>query len=467
MLDRALRPRQDLRVQGQLQIQTVTSGSLSMISLYQRDEQSLSRLQKLRFFPLAATGGQGSYLVDESGRKLLDLSASWGAVSLGHAHPAVRAAVGRALSDQAGASTLSVANQPAIELAEQLLALTPGAGARRVWLGHSGSDANETVARAVVAATGRPRLISFVGAYHGGTAGSMAVSAHSVQEHAEKAAGLHTIPYPDPYRPWKGDESGGAIIAGLERAFAEDCPPEEVAALFIEPIQSDGGLIVPPAGFMARLVDLCRAHGILIVSDEVKVGLGRSGRFHCIAHEGVEADIVVMGKGLGGGLPLSAVIGPAAVMDYATSFSMQTLHGNPVCASAGLAVLDTLASEGLTENATEVGAHLQACLQDLAQRHVLIGDVRGRGLAIGVELVTERKSKAPAAREAAKLVYRAFELGLVLFYVGMNSNVLEMTPPLTLSRAEAEEAVGILDRALSDVAAGKVPDGAVAGFEGW
>ncbi|MEQ8651928.1 MAG: aspartate aminotransferase family protein [Kiloniellales bacterium] len=438
-----------------------------MTSLYQRDVQSLSRLQKLRFFPLAATGGKGSYLLNEDGRRLLDLSASWGAVSLGHAHPALKEAVGKALSDQAAASVLSTANLPAIELAERLLALTPGEGERRVWLGHSGSDANETAARAVVAASGRPRLISFVGAYHGGTAGSMAISAHSVQEHAEKAAGLHLIPYPDPYRPFEGDESGSSIIAALERAFESDCPPEEVAALFIEPIQSDGGLIVPPAGFMIRLAELCRKHGILVVSDEVKVGLGRSGRFHCIAHEGLEADIVVMGKGLGGGLPLSAVIGPASIMDYASSFSMQTLHGNAVCASAGLAVLDTLVAEGLTENAAQVGAHLQSCLKDLAQRHALIGDVRGRGLAIGVELVTDRQSRDPAAREAAKLVYRAFELGLVLYYVGMNSNVLEMTPPLTLSRAEAEAAVEILDRALSDVVQGRVPDDAIAGFEGW
>ncbi len=438
-----------------------------MSSLYQRDQQSLSRLQKLRFFPLAVTGGKGSYLVDEAGRRLLDLSASWGAVSLGHAHPALQEAVGRALGNQAGASTLSAANQPAIELAERLLELTPGAGERRVWLGHSGSDANETVARATVAATGRPRLISFIGAYHGGTAGSMAISAHSVQEHAKKAAGLHLIPYPDPYRPFEDDPSGAPIIAALERAFANDCPPEEVAALFIEPIQSDGGLIVPPPGFMARLAGLCRSHGILVVSDEVKVGLGRSGRFHCIAHEAVEPDITVMGKGLGGGLPLSAVIGPAAVLDHASSFSMQTLHGNAVCASAGLAVLEILAAEGLTEQAAEVGAHLQSCLRDLAQRHPLIGDVRGRGLAIGVELVTDRASRSPAAREAAKLVYRAFELGLVLYYVGMNSNVLEMTPPLTLSRAEAEEAVAILDRALGDVVAGRVPDEAVAGFEGW
>ena len=379
----------------------------------------------------------------------------------------IREAVNRALTNQAGASTLSAANEPAVKLAEALLERMPGGGERRVWLGHSGSDANETVARAVVAATGRPRIISFAGAYHGGTTGSMAISAHGVQKHAERAAGLQVIPYPDPYRPYGDDPAGGRIVAELEAAFQGDCPPGEVAALFIEPILSDGGLIVPPQGFMKRLTDLCRSHGILIVSDEVKVGMGRSGRFNCIAHEDVEPDIFVLGKGLGGGLPLSAAIGPTHVMDYAASFSMQTLHGNAVCAAAGLAVLDTIESEGLTENAGHIGATLQDGLRGLAQRHPMMGDVRGRGLAIGVELVTDRQSRAPATKQAAKLIYRAFELGLVLYYVGANSNVLEMTPPLTLSAGEAAEAVSILDRALTDMAEGRVPDDIAAGFEGW
>lgn len=438
-----------------------------MTSLYERDAHSLSRLQKLRFFPLAVTGGDGSYLINEDGRRLLDFSASWGAAGLGHGHSAIREAVDKALRNQAGASTLSAANEPAVRLAERLLDMLPGGADRRVWLGHSGSDANETVARAVTAATGRRRIISFIGAYHGGTAGSMAVSAHSVQGHAEKAAGLHVIPYPDPYRPFKDDATCDGIIHALERAFEGDCPPNEVAALFIEPIQSDGGLIVPPTGFMKRLVDLCRSHGILIVTDEVKVGMGRSGLFNCIEHEGIEPDIIVMGKGLGGGLPLSAVIGPASIMDYATSFSMQTLHGSPVCATAGLAVLDAIAAENLIDNTASVGEHLRTGLRSLAQRNEMIGDVRGRGLAVGVELVTDRHAKTPATKQAAKVVYRAFELGLVLYYVGMNSNVLEMTPPLNLSPDEVDEGLEILGRAMADVADGKVHDDAVSAFEGW
>lgn len=438
-----------------------------MADLYERDGRALSQLQKLRFFPLAITGGHGSYLVDEAGRELLDLSASWGAASLGHSHPAVIEAVTAALSNQAGASVLSATNEAVVNLGERLLEQVAGAGDRRVWFGHSGSDANETVARAVVAATGRPRIITFTGSYHGGTAGSIAVSGHSVQEHADKADGLISLHYPDPYRPVEGDATGEAVLDALQQRFATDAPPGQIAAIFIEPIQSDGGLIVPPPGFMKALCTLCQQHGILVVSDEVKVGIGRTGRFGCYEHEDFVPDIVTLGKGLGGGLPLSAVIGPADVMNFATSFSMQTLHGNPICAAAGHAVLNTIASERLTENAERVGTYLMRRLRQLMQAHELIGDVRGRGLAIGVELVETRSGKEPAAQAAAKLVYRAFELGLVHYYVGMNSNVLELTPPLNLSEPEVDEAIGILDKAIEDTVADRVPDSVLNGFEGW
>ena len=369
-----------------------------------------------------------------------------------------------AVAGQAGASTLSTANEPAIVLAERLLEIVPGDGDRRVWLGHSGSDANETVARAVVAATGRRRVLSFSGAYHGGTAGSMAVSGHSVQEHAERSEGLQLVPYPDPFRM---ANAGETVLAQLEEMFETTCPPSEVAAFFIEPIQSDGGLLVPPDGFLKSLHELCRKHGILTVCDEVKVGLGRSGKLHCFEHDGWTPDIVVLGKGLGGGLPISAAIGPAKIMNHATAFSMQTLHGNPICASAALAVLDTIERDGLVANAASTGEHLANGLKGLQGSLDVIGDVRGRGLAIGVELVADPASKEPAAQLAAMTVYRAFELGVVVYYVGMQSNVLELTPPLILSQAQADDAVGLLGQAIGDAVAGKVPASKLAAFEGW
>lgn len=435
--------------------------------LYTRDAAVMAGIQKLRFFPSALVGGRGSRVIDECGRMLLDLSAAWGSASLGYGHPAIVEAVTRAVQNPAGASTLSAANLPAVTLAETILETLPHMRGYKVWLGHSGSDANEAAYRAVTAATGRSRILAFIGAYHGGSAGSMAISGHTVQSHAARAPGLTLIPYPNPYRPYMGDATGGKVLELVEHLFATACPPSEVAALWIEPIQSDGGLIVPPPGFMAKLCDLCRRHGILIVSDEVKVGLARTGKMHAFAHEDVTPDIVCLGKGLGGGLPLSAMVGPPAILDFATAFAMQTMHGNPVSAAAGVAVLDTIRREGLIENARNVGAHLKARLEGLMTTRPEIGGVRGRGLAVGVELIEDRATKAPAKDLAAKTVYRAFELGLIVYYVGLNSNVLELTPPLVLTKAEADEAADIIGQAIGDAAAGKVSDETVRAFAGW
>ncbi len=424
-------------------------------AIYARDRQAIAGLQKLRFFPLALVGGEGVHVIDEAGRRLIDLSAAWGAASLGYGHPALVEAVNEAVRNPAGASILSATHRGAVELAEELLLLFPGFTDHKVWFGHSGSDANETAFRAIAAATGRRRVIAFRGAYHGGTAGSMAISGHTVQSHAVRAEGLTLIGYPNPSR----GEDGAAVIAALERLFASDCPPGEVGALFIEPIQSDGGLIVPPPGFLRRLVELCRAQGILIVSDEVKVGLGRSGRMHCYEHEGFTPDLICLGKGLGGGLPISALIGPSHIMDHATAFAMQTLQGNPVCVAAARAVLRTIAAEGLTANAAKIGAFLLESLKDLRGRHPAIKDVRGCGLVIGIEMDSKRT--------AAKTVYRAFELGIVIYYVGLNSNVLELTPPLILGKADAQRAIDILDMAITDVEQGAVNDESVKDFAGW
>ncbi len=433
--------------------------------LSQRDTAAIAEIQKLRFNPLAARGGSGSYLTSEDGRRILDLSASATAASLGYAHPAVTEAVTRALTDMAGASLLMYPNESAAALAEALLQVTPGSGERRVWFGHSGSDANDAAARVLEAATGRPRFISFIGSYHGGVAGSMAISGHTAMTHTLPRPGLVLLPYPDPYRPrFSADD----VLDMLDYQFETTCPPEQVAAVFIEPIMSDGGLIVPPAGFLKALEERCRRHGILTVLDEVKVGCGRSGLFHAFSHEGLEPDMVVLGKGLGGGLPLSAVIGPADVLDHRPAFAIQTTGGNPVCTAAGLAVLRTILDEDLPDHAARMGKQLADGLRALGERHAMIGDVRGRGLAIGVDLVRDRESKAPVdATTTAKVILRAYELGASFIYVGLAANVLEITPPLNLSDAERGEGLAIIDRALTDVAEGRVSDEAVQAYMNW
>lgn len=443
------------------------SESFTDESLSSRDARSIAALQKLRFFPLAVVAGEGSYLVAEDGRRLLDLSAGWGAASLGYGHPAIVEAVRRAAASMAGATLLSAIPEPAVRLAEALLETLPPGPARKVWLGHSGSDANEAMVRALAAATGKRRFIAFAGAYHGNSVGAMAVSGHPALKGERSEGTLLLPPYPDTYRDADGVRAGDAVLALLERRLATDFPAADVAAFFLEPIQSDGGLLVPPPKFLKGIAEICRAHGILTVCDEVKVGLGRTGHFHCFQAEDFVPDVVTFGKGLGGGLPLSAAVGPAAIMDHATAFAMQTTHGNPVCSAAGLAVLKTIREHHLDRHAAAVGTYFADRLKGLANRHPLIGDVRGRGLAIGVELVRDRVTKEPAKQETALTVYRAFELGLVLYYVGVNANVLELTPPLTLSEAEVDEAIDILDRALADVTAGKVDAAAAARYAGW
>ena len=293
----------------------------------------------------------------------------------------------------------------------------------------------------------------------------MSISGHTAMTHTLPRPGLVLLPYPDPFRPkFSADEA----LAMLDYQFETTCPPEQVAAIFIEPILSDGGLIVPPEGFMQAIQERCRKHGILVVLDEVKVGLGRSGKLHAYQHDNLEPDMVVFGKGLGGGMPISALVGPAEILDHAAAFAIQTTAGNPVCTAAAHAVLNTIIGEDLPTRAEAMGAKMSAGFAKLAERHEIIGDVRGRGLAIGVDLVTSRETKEPVpATTTAKIIYRAYELGANFIYVGLSANVLEITPPLTVSEAEIEEGLDIIDRTLTDVAKGVVSDESVQAFMNW
>ena len=438
---------------------------MTNLGLRERDARAIAEIGRLRFSPLSLVGGRGNRLIEEGGREVLDLSGSAGPALLGYGHPAIVEAVEKSIRNMAGASLLLYPNEPAVSLAEKLLAITPGEGERRVWFGHSGSDANDCALRVLAAATGRPRFISFIGSYHGNLSGSMGISGHTAMTHTLPRPGVLLLPYPDPYRPRFSAE---AVLSMLDYQFETTCPPDQVAAIFIEPLMSDGGLIVPPPGFLKALQERCRRHGIRIVVDEVKVGLARSGLMHCFEHEGLAPDIVVFGKALGGGLPLSAVVGPREIMDHAPAFALLTTAGNPVATAAGGAVLKAIEDEHLAERSARIGKLFADGLRTLADRHEIIGEVRGRGLAVGVDLVVDRATREPVpATTTAKIIYRCYELGAALTYVGLKANVLEFMPPLTLTEDEAAEGVAIVDRAIADVMAGKVSDADVASFMMW
>ena len=433
------------------------------MNLLERDERVIGKVGKLRFSPLVATRGEGSFLVDEDGRQVLDVSMCGGAAILGYGHPAVVAAVDRACRQMAGASLLLHPNPAAIELAERLLARFPGGDAgRKLWFGHSGSDANDTAVRIIQAATGRNRFISFIGSYHGGLGGSIAVSGHTAMTHTLPRPGLVLLPYPDV----RGEFDVEEVLRLLDLHLATVAPGGEVAAIVVEPLMSDGGLIVPPDGFLRGLRDRCDAHGILLMIDEVKVGLGRTGFFHAFEAQSVIPDVVTYGKGLGGGLPLSCINGPAELMDFAPAFGILTTSGNPVAASAGMAVLETIEREGLVDRAREIGTRMTGELQQLATTH--IADVRGMGLAIGVELAIEQSAgQTIDALTTAKVIYRCYELGLHLIYVGLAANVLELTPSLLISDEEIRSAASMIGQAIEDVAARRVSDETVAPYMMW
>ena len=435
-----------------------------MSTLYARDEAAIAGIEKLRFFPLEVVSGHGSTLVDPDGRELLDLSATWTASGLGHGHPAIAEAVSRAVRTAPGSGGLSAVHPDSVGLAEDLLALVPGTGERRVYLGHAGSDANDVALRACRHATGKRTVIAFEHSYHGGVGVAMGVSGVHVDAGAPPDADAVFLPYPNPFRP--SDDGIDADVAACLDLAESHLSTGSIACLIVEPILSDGGLVVPPDGFLARLHERCRAHDVPMICDEVKMGLARPGTLHAFEHDGVVPDIVTFGKVLGGGLPLSAAVGPAAILDEPPAAALLTTAGNPVCTAAGRAVLATIVADQLADHAAKVGAALADALRALAGSPGAdrIGEVRGRGLAIGLELVDPQTGDRDP-RFAAQVVYRAWELGAVVFYVG--GNVLEITPPLVLTEDEAGRAAAIIGDAIADAAAGKVDEGEVARYAGW
>lgn len=439
--------------------------------LVARDALVIADALRMRYTPMEIASGDGAWLTDSQGKRYLDFGAGWALAGLGYSDRRVQHAVAEQMAKSTFAGLISSINEPAVELAEELIALTPGTFPKKVWFGLAGSDAAETAQRLVMRATGKRRIVSFVGGWHGMTDGTMGLSAHPSL--SETPSGVHVtkIPFPNPYRPpfgGDGAEQTDQILTYLEEyLFRTICPPEQVAAVFVEAVQADSGDVTPPADFLPKLRALCDRHGILLVVDEIKIGLGRTGRMFGFDHAGITPDLVLLGKSLGGGLPLSAIVGRQEILDSGSGIALFTAVGNATCCAAGLAVVRAILEDGLPARAAQTGAYLLDRLRGALSPYEIVGDVRGQGMILGVELVTDRASKEPNQPDAAKVVYRAYELGLILYYAGMWGNVLEITPPLILTEAEVDTGVGILAQAVDDVVNGRVGDEVLAGFAGW
>lgn len=440
-------------------------------NLIQRDVDCISEVMKLRFYPFVAESGKGAYMYDPEGKEYLDFGAGWGVANLGYGHPRIIEAVTRQLEKLSFSGPISAIEEQSILLAEELIALMPGEFKKSVWYGHSGSDANEFISKIVPMATGRPKILSFVGSYHGQTMGAYAMSGHPSQSKIASGGDVVKVPYPYCCRCAFKKEADSCELFCLK--YIEDyifqfvAQPAQIGAMIVEAVQCDGGDVVPPAGFLKGLQTLCRKHGILLIVDEVKAGFGRTGKLFAFENFDIIPDAVVMGKPLGCGMPLSAVVGRSDLMDAATAAHLFTTAGNSVACAAAREGLRVIKDENLTENARKQGEYLTKAFTDLQKKYDCILETRGIGLLQGIELVKDRCTKEPDAELTAKATYRAFELGLLHFYAGIFSNVLEFTPPLVITQKQAETGVQIIDQAIGDALEGKVSDEKIAPYAGW
>ena len=408
-------------------------------------------------YPLVVARGLGAMIEDVDGNRYLDFMAGIAVVTAGHSHPRVVAAVKRAVESFQHICGSDFYFESFAELAGRLCRLAPGDAPRRVAFGNSGTEAVEAALKLARHHTGRPRFLAFTGAFHGRTMGALSLSASKAKHRrgfAPLLPDVTHVPYAYCYRCPYGLEHPSCDLHCVdvieEQHFAHELPPEEVAAVFVEPILGEGGYVPPPPDYHRRLKALCEKYGILYVADEVQTGTGRTGRFFASEGYGVEPDIVTLAKGLASGLPIGATIARADLMTWPPGSHGSTFGGNPLACAAALATIELL-EQGLMARAKDLGAVLLAGLRALQERHRLIGDVRGRGLMIGVELVRELETKEPAAQEAERVVRRSFEKGLLLLTCG--ESVVRFAPPLVIEREDVERALSILDEVLTEVEA--------------
>ncbi|BCS34062.1 acetylornithine aminotransferase [Luteitalea sp. TBR-22] len=423
-----------------------------------RDSQVVSP-SYTRGYPFVIARGEGAMVEDVDGNVFLDLAAGIAVNSTGHSHPEVVAAIVEQSQRYLHMSGTDFYYEPQVRLAEVLADAVPMPGPSRSFFGNSGAEANEAAIKLARYRTKRPFLIAFIGSFHGRTMGALSLTASkSVQRRgfgATTAPGVFHAPYADCYRcPVRltPDTCQAECLEYLEdKVLVHLVSPDEVAGLVVEPIQGEGGYIVPPPQFHQRLRALTERHGILLIVDEVQAGMGRTGKMFAIEHFGVQPDIITMAKGIASGLPLGVATARAGVMEWTPGAHASTFGGNPVSCAAALATIRLLQDQ-LIANAADVGAFLLDGLRALQQKHALIGDVRGKGLMIGIELVTDRATKARATAERDRIVDEAFARGLLI--LGAGRNTLRLSPPLVLTRAQAQVALDILDASIGAVAGG-------------
>ena len=420
------------------------------------DDQYLSP-SYTRSYPLVAEKGRGIVVTDVDGNEFFDFSAGIAVTSTGHCHPEVVAAIQKQAGELIHMSGTDFYYESMVKLSERLSKIAPMPGPHRVYFGNSGTEAVEAALKLSRYHTKRSNIIAFFGAFHGRTMGAVSLTASKPQQKrrfAPLVPGVTHVAYPDVYRgtPEGMDPENFALSCATyieEKLFKTILPPEEVAAIFVEPVQGEGGYVVAPTIFMKELRRICDKYGILLVADEVQSGVARTGKWFAIEHTGVHPDIVCMAKGIASGMPLGIMMSRAEVMDWVPGSHASTFGGNPVCIAAALATLDVIEKENLRQNSTEVGNHMLRRMAGWPKKHKLVGDVRGRGLMVGVELVKDKQTKEYAAAERDRVVELAFERGVL--FLGCGPSTVRISPSLVVTKDEADVAVDVLEECISVV----------------
>ncbi len=408
-----------------------------------------------RDYPFVIAKGRGAEVWDVDGNRFLDFAAGIAVCATGHAHPEVVQAI-KSAADEFLHISSDYWHERMTRLGERINELDPLGEPVQVLICQSGTESVEGALKLARYVTGRPRFIGFLGGFHGRSMGSLSFTASKYTQQAgffPTMPGVTHVPYPNLYRPLlAGADQGRAVLEYIENVlFACNVPASEVAAILVEPIQGEGGYLVPPDGFLTGLRSLCDRHGILLIFDEVQSGIGRTGKMFAAEHWGVRPDIMTLAKGLGSGLPIGLVVAKKTIMEkWKRGAHGNTYGGNPLCCAAALATLDLVQRE-YAANAAQVGAYFQARLRDLQKEFECIGDVRGKGLMIGAELITDRASRKPAAALCQRVLTRAYHNGLILLACG--TSTVRFIPPLMVGREHVDEALGLLKTALTEALA--------------
>ena len=422
------------------------------LALIERDKKVVSTSYP-RGYPFVMDHGKGVEVWDVDGNRYLDMMSGIAVLATGHGHPKVVKAVQDAAEKFLHISS-DFYHDGWIRLSEKLNDIAPFAENARTFLTNSGTEAVETAIKLAKYHTRRSNFIGFTGAFHGRTMGSVAFTASKPKYHSgfyPLMPGVTHVPFPDPYRPIlerkPGEDYGETVVRYIEEeVFNRNVPGDEVAGILVEPIQGEGGYVVPSAGFFPALRKLCDKYGILLIADEVQSGMGRTGKWWAIEHFGVEPDIITSAKGIASGLPLGACIARESVMTWPKGSHGNTYGGNPISCAASLATID-LIENGYLANAAEVGQYTLDALQEIQVRHPSIGEVRGRGLMIGVEFVKDKAAKEPNEELRNKLEQIGFEHGLLL--LGCGKSTIRLAPPLCITKNETDSALEIFEGAIS------------------